>query len=104
MYIMKLGIIIYSIVVIIYLCVHIYKNERARIEAMIRKCHSPIDTIRLTLNTTCLINKHILYIRIFAPDKIILHEIAHSMSTDIGHTPEFVYNFALLNAHSSSIA
>ena len=46
-------------------------------------------------------DKRILYIRFFSDENIIIHEIAHSLIYDLGHTRNF-YNlyFRLLKQHS----
>lgn len=90
-YLFLLYVIFASIFVIAYAILH----ERERINRLIRKYNSPINQITITLFSTKLVNKTHLYIRIFAPDSVVLHEIAHSMCTDVGHTNQF---FNILDA------
>lgn len=81
--------IIYLIVVIAFIYTYIIAYERERVFKCIRAYNSPINNVFLTLFSTKLVNKQDLYIRIFAPESIILHEIAHSLCNETGHTEQF---------------
>jgi len=81
--------ILYIIINFILLSIFIYKKEYGRIKSIIEKYKSPINKIKITLFDTYLKSKKELYIRIFADNDVIAHEVAHSLCSDIGHTDEF---------------
>lgn len=94
----KIVLIIYAIITIGLFSVFIYKKEMERVDKIIRqinKTHKcPISRVNITLFNTYLKSKNELYIRIFSHEDVIIHELAHSLCKDIGHTDDFyeIYN------------
>jgi predicted metal-dependent hydrolase len=79
------------ILTIIFIWIYIYINEKNRIWKLINYYNSSIEEVHLTFTKTYLVNKKILYIRLFSSDYCIIHEIAHSFCNECGHTEQF-YN------------
>lgn len=95
---LKIYILLFISLYCIFTIIYIYIKEKQRIYNIIHKCNSPITNIQLTFSRTYLLNKNKLFIKIFSPTNIIIHEIAHSISNSLGHTNEFntIYNNLLL--------
>lgn len=93
--------IIYSFTVILLTYFYILKREHDRILQIVRKYNSPINKITVTFYSTRLEDKQHLFIRAFSPDYVVLHEIAHSLCNDIGHTQNFME--ILYSLHSSPV-
>jgi hypothetical protein len=101
----KIIIISFIITYIFFSIIFIYIKEKQRIIQIVKLCNSPITDINITLNKTYIKNKKILYIKIFSPIDIILHEVAHSFCKSFGHTDEFnkIY-FYLINKYSITLS
>lgn len=85
----KIIIISFITIYIIFTILFIYIKEKQRIIQVVKLCNSPITDINITLTKTYIKNKKILYIKIFSPIDVILHEVAHSFCKSFGHTDEF---------------
>lgn len=90
--------VLYTIILLSILIYYIIKSEHCRIVSFIDMYNTPITRVTITLFNTRLVNKTHLYIRMFAPDYIILHEIAHSICTDVGHTDNFYNTLKLISS------
>jgi hypothetical protein len=90
----KLLLLLYIILNLCVFIIYIYNKEQERILNFVKLFKSPIKNVHLTLFNTYLKSKNALYIRVFSADDIIIHEIAHSLCNDIGHTEQFytIYN------------
>ena len=90
-------VIIYFFTVILLAYFYILKREHDRILQIVRKYNSPINKITVTFYSTRLEDKQHLFIRAFSPEYVVLHEVAHSLCDEIGHTPKFMQILNSLN-------
>lgn len=95
--------VIYAIVVTALLIFYILRCERARVMTYVRAYSAPIESVNITAWTTQLVDKKYLYIRVFAPESVILHELAHSMCDDVGHTEKFHSILNILNSNRCAL-
>ena len=79
-----------------FVIIYIYICEKSRIWKLIQFYNSPIEKVNITFTKTYLVDKKILYIRLFSSNYTIIHEIAHSICPDIGHTDNFYNTFTNL--------
>lgn len=73
-----------------------------RIWNLIHKCNASIDSVSLSITKTFIVDKKHVCIKIFSPDEVILHEIAHAVCKSIGHTDEFYYILNKLRTNYSN--
>lgn len=73
----------------IFIFIYIIICEKFRIWKLVNYFNSPIENVYITFTKTYLVNKKILYVRVFSSNYTIIHEIAHSICSDIGHTDKF---------------
>lgn len=88
--------IFFHLFIIIFIITIIYFKEIERIKKLIKLFNSPINKIIFNYKTY-IKNKKELYIIPFSNDNIIIHEIAHSLTEDIGHTERFYKKLFELN-------